>query len=72
MFSSYWGEVGGGGIKDLNEWLEGRTKGHLESLTNSRAYPTTGSNKYTVALINRMTSYDERDKDNKLKKEVRN
>ena len=24
MFSSYWGDVGGGGIKDLNDWLEER------------------------------------------------
>ncbi|GMI10743.1 hypothetical protein TrRE_jg4755, partial [Triparma retinervis] len=69
MFSSYWGDVGGGGIKDLNDWLEERTKGHLENLTSERSYPTTGSNKYTVALINKMTSYSSGDSDNKLKKE---
>ncbi|GMI45036.1 hypothetical protein TrCOL_g3314 [Triparma columacea] len=70
MFSSYWGDAGDGGIKDLNEWLEERTKGHLAQLTLDRSYPTTGSNKYTVALINRMSSYSSSGPtSNKLKKE---
>jgi len=69
MFASDWKKAGDGGVAKLNDWMEVRTSHHLDELGKSRSYPPCGSNKYTVALINMMTSYDKKDKDNKLKKE---
>ena len=56
MFSTDWGAVGEGVIKQLNAEMQRQTVGYLNDLSSTRGRSTRGRSCFDVALINRMES----------------